>query len=441
MIIASETYRQATELFTRLPVPRLCASSRKVYLSAMKRMMADEEIDPLRTGDARDTYGVRRAALPACTWLMLKKNLEAFDEAAGEGDRSKAGLALDTLEHIVERCGAAIDRDRPLERAASSFDCGPSRWTTSEGPHPRRGKGSKKHELKKLPHDWTDRIWRAAMDAQWKYLDALAVHILSPARPAEFVRGVRDGRDVEGIEIALEGDVLVIRVAPVKSHGGKYGTGETELRLDVRRENLAVAHLVRLCEDHGGSTVVSLEDTNPMRKALCKLGRKVFPDVDVTITGYLFRHQYIADLKATVGAGEAVAVAAGHCTDRTQSRYGSVQHGRRRPEFISATAKRQPNCGNVERARTLAAKRMKTQPNPASRDAQGVPSRETADAVISRNAPSFSRNEWRPARRPGDIARTTRLPPFLAADPIDKNPPRLDFEGEDSVMTGPGFGP
>jgi hypothetical protein len=65
------------------------------------------------------------------------------------------------------------------------------------------------------------------------------------------------------------------------------------------------------------------------------------------------RNQLIADLKKTLGAGEDVAAASGHSTDRTQSRYGHYQHGRRRKGYIAITSERIPRARNVERASQL----------------------------------------------------------------------------------------
>jgi hypothetical protein len=364
MSSASEIHAGAVTLFDRLPEPRLEPSSKKLYLETLGRMMAEKIVDPLRSGDARDTYNVRRAALHAGTWILLKRHIDAFRLASETGDRTAAGRAIRVLAHIVARCEAAIDRDPPMNREQSSFASPPSRWSLAEGPKPRRAKTSKKHALKMLPANWAILIWEKAQVENWKYLDALAVHILSPVRPAEFVAGQRDGREVAGVELRLKGDVLVIGVTPVKSHGGKYGTGETAIQIDAKSDVPAVAHLVALCGRGQGRAIVSLGSTNPMRKALAKLGKKVLGDC-VVVTGYLFRHQYLADLKATVGAGSEVAAAAGHCTDRTQARYGRVEHGRRRSEFISATGKRPPKATSV--VKVLAIARSRAGPDPASR--------------------------------------------------------------------------
>jgi hypothetical protein len=75
---------------------------------------------------------------------------------------------------------------------------------------------------------------------------------------------------------------------------------------------------------------------------------------DIVITPYVLRHQALADIKVTVGAGAEAAAAAGHCTDRTQVRYGRTEHGRKRKGFLGAKSLRQPRTSNVVRAHALA---------------------------------------------------------------------------------------
>jgi hypothetical protein len=62
------------------------------------------------------------------------------------------------------------------------------------------------------------------------------------------------------------------------------------------------------------------------------------PHGSETITPSVLRNQMIADLEKTLGAGEEVAAAAGHSTDRTQSKYSHYQHGRRRRGYIAITS-------------------------------------------------------------------------------------------------------
>jgi hypothetical protein len=350
---ATRIHEQATELLNQLPIPNISKATARVYDAAVLRMLAEEIVDPLRAGDARDTYNVRRAALLAGTWRLLRFELDVFDRAIKCKDRDRAEGALIVLNSVIRKCGPAIEKEPPKKMASPKWREQPSRWTDSSIPHPRRGKGSKKHVLGNLPADWMMQVWDAA-GGSWPYRDALAVHILTPVRPAEFVPAMRDGRWVQGVVVALSGNVLTIGVAPVKTHGGKFGTRGTAIRLCADAAHPAVDHLVQRCRAAKGHTVVvALDGTNGMRKALEKLGRRALGEGAPKLTGYVFRHQAIADYKKTFGAGALVALAAGHCTDRTQSHYGRVEHGRRRTELIGVKAKREPRVGNIERARLL----------------------------------------------------------------------------------------
>jgi hypothetical protein len=113
------------------------------------------------------------------------------------------------------------------------------------------------------------------------------------------------------------------------------------------------AFLASRCAAPGGHVLISITSKNAVRKALAVLGRKALPETNVTITPYVMRHQVIADLKATFGGGEEVAAAAGHGTDRTQAKYGCVQHGRKRKGYLKISGARKPRTGNVQRARQL----------------------------------------------------------------------------------------
>lgn len=359
---AAKVLKRVTALLGRLPKRIVSEATQKVYKDTMKRM-ASEGFDPFRPGDARDTYNLRRSALHFCTRIMLDTELAKVQRARALNDRQAAIASIADLSAALKWLEPAIDRDPPLDPATSSFDCPNSRWSAQDKP-PRRGKGSKKHVLFKLPTNWMEQVWAAA-GPEWKYRDALAVHMLTPVRPAEFVPSLREGRHVPGIAVRLEARVLIVNVAPVKSHNGKYGTRESVMRFHATSGHPAVVHLVALCRSGGGRVTISLDDTNGMRKSFAKLGRKALGPA-IVITPYVFRSQVIADLKKTAGAGAVVAAAAGHCTDRTQSHYGRVECGRRRPEFIGALALRPPVAKTIPHIRDLAAARKAASP-PAMR--------------------------------------------------------------------------
>jgi hypothetical protein len=217
---------------------------------------------------------------------------------------------------------------------------------------PARGANSKKHVLGKLSKHWDREIWSTATEIKFRYLLELAVHLTVPVRPEEMVPGDRPKGWSAGIILrSPEPRRLEITFMPVKSHGGRYGTELTTISVDPTIADEPAKYLAERCREAGGHMVVSVESKNAVRKAIKKLGEIAFPESTVTITPSVMRTQLIADLKRTFGAGEKVAAASGHGTQRTQSKYGYLQHGRKRRGYIGIASARTPRAGNVDRAR------------------------------------------------------------------------------------------
>ena len=241
--------------------------------------------------------------------------------ATKRGDRDTADRALSVLAHLEDRCGLAIENDPPKPMTSSDWSAQPSRWGGVQHTAPAPGKGQQEARSRVAPKGLDVQSLGGPAGPDWAYLDALAVHMITPVRPAEFVPGWRNGRDVP--EFACRpgwARCSSIAVAPVKSHNGKYGTGQTTIKVRADSPNPAVRHLVQRCRTSRNRAIaVALKNTNAMRKALGRLrgSSALGPDAP-KVTGYLYRNQVIADYKATLGAGGAVAGAAGHCTDRTE---------------------------------------------------------------------------------------------------------------------------
>ena len=219
-----------------------------------------------------------------------------------------------------------------------------------------------------MPTDWDERLWQAAVE-EWNdpehqdERDVLAVELLGPVRPQEFVPGARPHDWSPGVEVKQRSPrCLALTVVPVKSHRGRYGTRTTTILIDPTLADAAAAYLAARCADAGGQIVVSISSKNAFRKRLARLGQHALPEYNVVITPYVCRDQAIADFKVTLGAGAAVAAAAGQSTDRTQAKYGNVSHGRKRKGLIGVESARTPRAGNVARARDLAARRRPAPP-------------------------------------------------------------------------------
>jgi hypothetical protein len=342
---------------SRLPERTISEKTLRDYRKTFARMWREPVLDPLRPGDARDTYLHRRASLHAASWFWLAHLVAGCFAAAHRKDFAAVQRWAAILVRVLTRVEPALRRDPPLAANVSAWEAPPSRWHEAAGPHPRRGRNSKKHVLRDLPSDWLERLWEAVPEG-WPYSAALAVHIATGCRPEELAPGTRPHGWSPGVILKLtSARQLEITFAPSKTHRGKYGTPTVTIKWDPTKAEPCVAYLAGLCAAAGGRLVVSLSSKNAMRKSLARLGARALPEVDVVITAYVIRNQAIADLKATVGAGGEVAAAAGHCVDRTQAKYGCAVHGKPRKGFIGVVSARPPRADNVDRAHSLATAR------------------------------------------------------------------------------------
>jgi hypothetical protein len=341
-----------------IPKREVSERTAKAYRLTFKRMLMEPVLDPLKESIARDTYNHRRASLHFASRYLLMALIDGCKRAAERNEPATVQRRAAELHRALHRIEPALALDPPCPPGVSTWDMPRSRWQALDTPRPRRRKHSKKHVLKRLPKDWTDRLWNDVR-ADWPHACPLAVHLLAPSRPEDLVPGARPHGWSTGAQIRLVSPrLLEIIIAPVKTHGGKYGSPTATTQWDPIAEGGAAAYLAELCAVAGGRIVVSISSKNAMRKSLARLGRRALPELKhVVITPYVIRNQVLADIKATVGAGEETASAAGHCTDRMQSHYGRVEHGRKRKGFLGATSSRKPRASNVARAKELAAQR------------------------------------------------------------------------------------
>jgi hypothetical protein len=354
--------QRAKACCAKLPVHQISAVTEKSYRQTFARLWREPTLDALKAGISLDTYYCRRAALHWGSRILLER-FAAKCWAAGERkDIAAVQHFARLVVRALDRIEPAVERDPPLMAGVTPLQSPASRWRRQAGPQPRRGARSKKHVLSLLPPDWDLRVWQAALEywndpADQADLDTLAVALLAPIRPEECIPGQRAHGWSDGVVVILQSARhLDIIVAPAKSHRGRYGAGITTIKINPIEAGGSAAYLAERCTASGGRMVITLQSKDASRKKLARLGVAALPDCDVRITPYVCRHQVIADIKATRGAGGDVAAAAGHCTDRTQSKYGRVVHGRKRRGLIAIESNRAPRTGNIDRARALASK-------------------------------------------------------------------------------------
>ncbi|WP_439924917.1 hypothetical protein [Nitrobacter sp. JJSN] len=344
---------RASALCAQVDGRTVSSQTLEAYKKQFRRMWERDDLDPLRPGVGLNTYYHRRAAVH---FIGARSLDEAASECIAAIEARNANETVRTarkLHELVERLEPIFALDPPIPPGTLPWTLPPSRWHQSENAGRDRAELSKRHLLAVLPFDWDHLLWIAA-PKEWLYRAPLAVLLTIPVRSEELMAGDRPTGFSPGVVLALDpSGLLALSFMPVKSHRGLFGTQRTTVTIDPCVADEPARYLALLCKGAGGRLVVSIDSKNGLRKAMSKLGAKVFPTIEDNITPNIARHQLIADMKTTFGAGEIVAAAAGHGTERTQSRYGYYQHGRKRRGYVSVVAARPPRTGFADRARRL----------------------------------------------------------------------------------------
>lgn len=132
--------------------------------------------------------------------------------------------------------------------------------------------------------DWPISVFNAVTD---KHKAALAICVLTGARPSEIAQGVEIELVKKGASPFLK---LRIKGSKVTEH-----SGQPERMLIVAIDSDAARHLVR-CVETGNSTI----RTHPANlcAATIKAGRKAFPNLKESVTPYVFCHHLASQMKA-----------------------------------------------------------------------------------------------------------------------------------------------
>ena len=347
-----ETIARAERCCAQVPERVVSEKTAEDYRKTFKRMLESHSLDPFAPGMAFDTFYHRRAALHYGGVVVIRKLVKHIGLAVEQRDEVAVASLSRMLEDTVSAIEVAFERDPPGEPNALPWEGATSRFRQLAGEAaPERGANSKKHALAKLDKNWDRTLWKKARELKFEHLLVLAVKLTVPVRPEDMVPGDRPSGYSSGVILNLiEPNRLEITVKPCKSHSGRYGTESTTITVDPTIADEPAKFLAQHCHEAGGHLVVGVPSKNTVRKAIRVLGEKAFGKDSEAITPSVLRNQIIADLKATFGGGEKVAAASGQLTDRTQSKYGFHQHGRRRKGYVAITSARVPRTGNVARA-------------------------------------------------------------------------------------------
>jgi hypothetical protein len=343
--------------------------SRKTFVRYVRLFVSmwKKNLDPLEPHTSRDTYGQKRAALYAITAIWLIRLSNGCRHAVERGDMRSARRWARVLQRVLDRLEVAIDRDPSPPQGASPFECGPSRWRQGEG-NPERGANSKRRLLLMLPREWQMRVWDST-PSDYRYRPQLALFILIPLRTEELTAGERGGVWSPGVVVESTAGNLSIIVCRAKARQGQFGSPVISFQFDPMEAGEPAKYLAELCARNGRRCVVSIDSESTFRKSIAQLGEGALPELGRQLTPIVYRHQTMANFKATFGAGGTVATAAGHVTDRSQSRYGFACHGTKRKGILAIKAATAPRVENTSRGRALrAAKHQSPADRPARND-------------------------------------------------------------------------
>ena len=250
---------------------------------------------------SRNSVAVRRAA-----WARRC----AVEVASAVDDLHRRRVSADGAVERLATWVPEAERTPPLPRG----DINALRGRRPVGARPVR---SKRGGLKELPSTWLQQLWAAAVTADHRHLDAIAVMLVTGCRPQEAAWGVGARRVEAGIEVSLAGAKC------------RAGAGQVWRRLTVADDGDGpVEHLIRLADAAPGGVARIAAAGTPaaLSMAITALGGGL--GIQRRLSAYDVRHQRCADARVAFG-GDPRLVAAwlGHAGTETSRHYGRLPSG------------------------------------------------------------------------------------------------------------------
>lgn len=261
---------------------------------------------------SRSEYYCRRAALIYVCSIQARKALSARDKAERGSPEWVAAMAeIQRIISIFERYPPDPGRKHQTNGTPGVSWCDVRRQKEAAGWRPSfKSKRIGLDALVRRP-GWQEALLEHISPI---HRDALAVALLTGARPAEIAAGVT-------VKNAPEGLLITIKGAKVNHH-----RGQPSRMLLVAPDSAAARHLASLAGE--GEVTVT---TSPKRlsDAVTQAGRRAFPRMRTNISPYSLRHAIASSLKASGIDPEGIAMVLGHRCTKSAQVYGRSCHGQR----------------------------------------------------------------------------------------------------------------
>ena len=296
----------------------ISASTEQDYAGLYERMLGEGKTPDVAT--SKSAYYRRRAAMLFVCSRQAKVALRARDKSVFGSTEWLSAMAE------LARLAAVFERYPPDPNKQHVAGCVEHSWRNVRQLNEANGRSVRSHSKRVGLGALTRRLgWQDALlgSVSTPYRSALAVLILTGARPAEIAQGVT---------VRLDGEHLAISIP-----GAKIGEhrGQPERTLLVNRTSTAAQHLAALAV--GGSHTVS---GHPKRlcDAVRKAGKKAFPRMRISVSPYSLRHAIASALKGAGIDADGIAQALGHRATRSQQAYGLACHGNAGTSIVGVRA-------------------------------------------------------------------------------------------------------
>ena len=271
--------------------------------------------DPMALSGTYESFRKLRAA---CIW----KAREDLRECLARADRARKKGGFGDIEAICIYDETLPEIEQRLQKlSAIKFEA--CRAVRREKTHMQR------HKLGRLPKDWISQIHDRTKGG--KYGEAIAVGILIPLRPEEFLNRVRVKIDAFGaLLFEVKGSKLRGKGSGIASHVEGIGQPMRWLTLsavDPARQETFDWLRERVVAGGGVLTVGKGMSASGVCSAFRAMSRRLFPRHKSPPSFYALRHAICAELKAAKISPDVIAQAMGHASQASQKVYGMASQG------------------------------------------------------------------------------------------------------------------
>jgi integrase len=285
-----ELFEYLKSYITTLPIKERqpCNKTKREYIREYTRMHLNG-MTPDQQANRKSTYYKYRAS-----WLYT--NIALAENLIKE---IESQINVNAKINLVNQLNSAVDR---IKRYPPKDSAGLS--TPFKKP-PLQKSLSKKSQIITLKKNWSTLMFDHMRSVDSKYLDAVCIMYVSGCRPCELETGVQVINCKDGLKIIINGK---------KTHGGKYGQECREFIVEIDDP-----HYIYLKQI--GDFFAKIDSAKLLGEQIRRNSKIILAHEKTLISPYTYRHNFSRMIKNMGLTRDEIALALGHCTDRSQKYY------------------------------------------------------------------------------------------------------------------------